>query len=157
MSSGEPEVVNSEDEEDNLQETFIASGSMEDLSDDSEDEVEEDQEVLPAAPVVEEPVRGPVEVGIEDQGRGTDDTDFRFAKLVASVKERGQGLDWAMEQMGVGYGKTLTPGVGGAIALQFMENLIQIPDAEHAMLLMRWKIKQLAKQRKAWKNVIHID
>ena len=179
VSSAEPVVRNSE--EDNLQDAFVDSGHMDDLSDDSESElvedvtdesedelvedvtdesegeVEEEQEVLPAAPVVEEPVRGPVEVVIEEQGRGTDDTDFRFAKLVASVNERGQGLDWAMEQMGIGYGKTLVPGVGGAIALKFMENLTQIPDAEHAMLLMRWKIKQLAKQRKAWKNVIHID
>jgi hypothetical protein len=38
-----------------------------------------------------------------------------------------------------------------------VEGLIQIPDAEHAMLLMRWKIKKLAKQRVAWKDVINID
>ena len=59
--------------------------------------------------------------------------------------------------MGIAYGKTLDPGVGGAIALKAMEHLTQIPDAEHAMLLMRWKIKQLAKQREAWKHVINID
>ena len=169
VSSAEPVVGNFEEEEDNLQNAFVESGHLDDLSDDSEselvadvtdeseDELVEEQEVLPAAPVVVEPVRVPGEVDIEEQGRGTDDTDFRFAKLVASFKERGQGLDWGTEWMGIAYGKTLDPGVGGAIALKAMEHLTQIPDAEHAMLLMRWKIKQLAKQREAWKHVINID
>ena len=141
----EPEEEDSEDEENDMQEAFKASGALDDLSDDSEDEEEEGQEFYP------------VNLDVEEQGRGTDDSDFRFEELVASVKERGKGLAWAMKKMGAKYGRTLTPGVGEAIALKVMENLTQIPDAEHALLLMRWKIKQLAKQRKAWKDVINID
>ena len=139
VSVGEPEV-DSEDEDNDMQEAFKASGGMVDVSDDSEDE-EEGQEFYPVDPQVEE------------QGRGTDDSDFRFEKLVASVNERGESLEWAMQRIGVKYGKTLTPGVGEAICLKVMNELTQIPDAEHALLLMKWKIEQLAKQRKAWKKI----
>ena len=83
----------------------------------------------------------PVDPQVEEQGRGTDDSDFRFEKLVASINERGESLEWAMERIGVKYGKTLTPGVGEAICLKVMNELTQIPDAEHALLLMKWKIE----------------
>ena len=116
----------------------MASGGLADLSDKKEEEVQG---------------YDPVDPDVEEQGRGTDDSDFLFEKLVASVNYRGESLEWLMKKIGVKYGKSLIPGVGEKIALHLMTKLTQIPEEKHALLLMKWKIEQLAKQRKAWKKI----
>ena len=126
-----------EDFEDEMQEAFEASGGMVDVSDDEEEEVQD---------------YAPVEPGVEEQGRGTDDTDFLFQRLVAAVNERELPLEWLMTSIGYEVGKSVTPGIGKEWALVMMTKLTQIPAEEHAFIIMKWKIEQLAKQRKAWKK-----
>ena len=45
-----------------------------------------------------------------------------------------------------------SPGVGKKLALHMITELTQISEEEHEFILMKWKIEQLAKQRKAWKK-----
>ena len=135
VSAGDPEE-DSEDEND-MQEAFMSCGGLDELSDDEEEEVQD---------------YDPVDPDVEEQGRGTDDTDFLFEKLVASVNYRGESLEWLMKKIGYEVGHSLAPGVGKKLALHMMTELTQIPEEEHAFILMKWKIEQLAKQRKAWKK-----
>ena len=148
---------NPEDLEDEieLQEAFMASGGFDDLEDDEEEEVQVIGEVGPDVEEGPDVEGGPdVEEGpdIEEQGRGTDDTDFLFEKLVKAVNDGGKSLEWLMANIGVGVMRSEEPGIGKKIALHLVTKLVQIPDEEHAYILLKWKMEQLAKQRKAWKK-----
>ena len=115
----------------------MACGGMDELEDDEEEEVQD---------------YAPVEPDVEEQGRGTDDTDFLFERLVAAVNERELNLEWLMTNIGDEVAHSVAPGIGKEIALVMMTKLTQIPAEENAFIIMKWKIEQLAKQRKAWKK-----
>ena len=129
-------IIRNEDEID-LQEAFMAGGGLDDLEDDGEEEIQVIDQVGP---------------DVEEQGRGTDDTDFLFEKLVKAVNEGEKSLEWLMTNIGDEVGHSVAPGIGKKIALVMMTELTQIPEEEHAFILMKWKMEQLAKQRKAWKK-----
>ena len=135
VSAGDNEE-DSEDEID-LQEAFMAHGGLDDFEDIGEEEI---QVVDQAGPDVEE------------QGRGTDDTDFLFERLVEAVNKGERSLEWLMTNIGDEVAHSVAPGIGKKIALVMMTELTQIPEEEHAFIIMKWKMEQLAKQRKAWKK-----
>ena len=112
-------------------------GGLDDLEDDGEEDIQVLDQVGP---------------DVEEQGRGTDDTDFLFEKLVKAVNEGEKSLEWLMTNIGLGVINSEEPGIGKKIALHLVTKLTQIPDEEHAFILMKWKMEQLAKQRKAWKK-----
>jgi hypothetical protein len=130
---------NTEDSEDeiDLQEAFMACGGLDDLEDDGEEEIQVLDQVGP---------------DVEEQGRGTDDTDFLFEKLVKAVNDGEKDLDWLMSNIALNVMRSEEPGIGKKIALYLVTKLVQIPDEEHAYILMKWKMEQIAKQRKAWKK-----
>jgi hypothetical protein len=124
----------------------MASGGFDDLEDDEEEEVQVIGEVGPDVEEGPEVEEGP---DIEEQGRGTDDTDFLFEKLVKAVNDGEKDLDWLMSNIALGVMRSEEPGIGKKIALHLVTKLVQIPDEEHAYILMKWKMEQLVKQRKA--------